>query len=929
LSRKTDIWLYKQSIFFCMPFRKNIIIPVICLLIASGSFFFFNQNYKSVSPLEEEGELPGALRAMDLWGDMRLYPHRTMHAASYSKAFEMSRGMSYAARMRMGMRLQANNTAPWVDLAPKNFAGRVLSMGFHPTNPDIMWVGSAAGGLWKTTNGGTGAANGINWQYVSTGFPVLGVSSIVVGSDGNTLYIGTGEIYKDPQSPIIGSGVTGSGHDRSFRGTYGIGILKSTDGGSTWTTSLDFSYSNAIAVMDMIMDPNNTNIIYAATTEGIYRTINGGLNWSLISIADNPRLAMDLEYKPGSSSILYASFGNFGTVGSGIYKCTNADADLPSFSRLTSGLPTTITGKIELAVTPAAPNNVYASIGHSPTETKDAEGFYRSTNEGTTWSGPAASNIIGQQGWYAHDIAVSRTSADTIYWGELDFYRTTTGSTASTTFGIRSSWSSWNVNDTIVGTLREGVNNGYVHADIHRILPSPHNTNTVFLLTDGGVFRSTDRGQTFQTLNGGLQTAQIYARAAVSASDPNFMLMGMQDNEGLVYVGKRGCRRVPNLGDGFHAAISSTNDNTCYIASYNLDVKKSTNRAVSFTNTPLAGFGNINGPITACFNAPFVLAPSNPSVVYGGTALLRKSTDALATVKVVGGTSNYMSGLYAPILTIAVSHQNSNRMYCSTTPSTTGTVIRSKLWRTVTTSDAFTEKTDITGTLPDRYYSDIAIDPTNDQRIAVTLSGFGSSHVFLSLDGGNNWTDIGQGLPDIPHNTVVFDPTHRDIIYVGNDQGVYYAQSVPLVGPIGTNYNLTWVSYNEGLGDGVLVSDIVTTNTRKLRLATYGRGLWERDMVAPANPTSLSNNELFEKEFIKIYPNPIGNEMKIGYQFNNLAGKVNVKIYNSNGALLLEAKELKSGEPINTTSLPKGQLILRIELPETKRKFSYKLIKSE
>ena len=823
---------------------KKILLPATALSVVLFLLFakFTSSNRQEQETLYKNKKLPGALKAMDLWGDMRMYPHTTMASRSFSRALEMSGRMSYAARMRMGMRLSASNTTPWTDLAPKNFAGRVLSIGFHPTNPNVMWVGSAAGGLWKTTNGGTGAANGINWQYVQTGFPVLGVSSIVVSPDGNTLFIGTGEVYKDPQSPTLGSGITGSGHDRSFRGTYGIGILKSTDGGITWTKSLDFTYSGSIAIMDMEMDPNNPSILYAATTQGIYRTTNAGLNWTLMSITGSPRLAMDLAYRPGSSTVLYATFGNFGTAGSGIYKTSTANAATPAFTKLATGLPASITGKIQLAVTPAAPSNVYASVGHSPTGTKDAEGFYRSTDEGNTWAGPAASNMIGQQGWYAHDIAVSRTSADTIYWGELDLYRSVNGRTTAVTFGIRSSWSSWNVNNTTVGTLQEGANNGYVHADIHRIVPSPHNTNTVFILTDGGVFRSADRCQTFQTLNGGLQTAQIYANAAVSSTDANFMLMGLQDNEGLVYAGAPGCRRVPNLGDGFHAAISPSNHNTCYIASYNLNVKKSTDKAVTFTNTPLAGFGDYNGSITACFNSPFVLAPSNSSVVYGGTSLLRKSTDALGTVTVIGGTTAYMSGLYSPILTMAVSHQNANKMYCSTTPSTSGTFIRSKLWRTVTTSTAFTEKTDITGNLPDRYYSDIAVDPTNDNRIAVTLSGFGSSHVYLSLDGGNSWTNIGAGLPDIPHNSVVFDPTNRDIIYVGNDQGVYYAQGVPLTGAPGTSYNLNWISYNEGLGDGVLVSDIVITNTRKLRLATYGRGLWERDMITPTPQTSFTVN---------------------------------------------------------------------------------------
>ena len=182
--------------------------------------------------------------------------------------------MSLQARATsLGMELP--NTAPWTELAPKNFAGRVLSIAFHPTNPNIMFVGTASGGIWKTTNGGTGGAGGINWQFVPTGFPVLGVSSIVINpANPNEIYAGTGEVYNNPTS--IGGGPTGAGHIRLFRGTYGIGIIKSVDGGLTWTKTLDFSSSSVKGVMDMWIHPTTPSTVWAGTTDGIYRTTNSG-----------------------------------------------------------------------------------------------------------------------------------------------------------------------------------------------------------------------------------------------------------------------------------------------------------------------------------------------------------------------------------------------------------------------------------------------------------------------------------------------------------------------------------------------------------------------------------------------------------------------------------------------------------------------------
>ena len=786
-----------------------------------GIVFSCKNGTKGEEEIDKDADTGEVLQAFDLWTAMRSYPNPTINASTFSRGYTMAQSMSINARSE-ALDMDLPTTAPWTELAPLNFSGRILSMAIHPTNANIMFVGSASGGLWKTTNGGTGAANGINWVNVPTGFPVLGIGAIAINpANGNEMYIGSGEVYtiSPPATGTVGHG----GPDRLFRGSYGIGILKSTNGGTTWSKVLDFAASNLKGVSDILIHPTITNTVFAATTDGIYRTTNGGTNWTLIH---NVVLANSLAFQPGNPDVLYAGVGNMGSTGVGIYKSTNANAATPTFTKLAGGLPATISGKIEIAVTPANSNYIYASIGNHPLVQTDPEGLYRSTDGGATWSlRNTNTTVIGGQGWYAHDIGVSRTNAELVLWGELNFFRSTDGGTNISQTGT---WSNWNVNNTTIGTLTEGSGTGYVHADVHAIVNSPHDPtgNTFFICTDGGLFRTTNGGSNFNTLNGGLNTSQIYGNAAISATDPDYMILGLQDNEAFVYFGAPGCRRIANLGDGFHAAINPSNDNIGFMESYYLRVRRTTNRSGTYGGTLITNGSGTNPAEPTCFNGPYVIAPSNPNVFYGGTVRVKKSTNINAGTPTISNANGgaVLAGANNPILALAVAPLSDQILYASTVPAGG---IRSKLWKTTNGATSFTE---ITGTLPDRYYSEIAVDPTNSNRLAVVLSGFGSSHVYISTNGGTSWCDIGGGLPDVPHNTLAFDPDNTTTLYVGNDLGVFYAGNVP-TGPLGASYFVPWTAYNDGFPDGVIASDIlITPSPRMLRLATFGRGLWEREM---------------------------------------------------------------------------------------------------
>jgi Secretion system C-terminal sorting domain len=766
-------------------------------------------------PAEEGEGKPIVLESFEQWTSMRSYPFEEIRAQGFARSH---------GNLRREMQMQALQpdqvtTAPWQALAPMNFAGRILCMAVNPTNANTIFVGSASGGLWKTTTGGTGGPGGISWTYVPTGFPVLGVGAIAINpQNGNEIYVGTGEIYNKNEK-----GVTPGGHIRTYRGFYGIGILKSTDGGATWTQSLSFTASNLEGVNDFVVNPQKPSTVYAATSDGLYRTFNSGANWTKIHAVV---MAMDLAMKPGDTNTLFVGSGNFGSIGNGIYRSTNAGAATPTFTRLTSGLPTSYTGMARIAIAPTNTTKMYASIGHDPgTTTK--YGLYVSTNGGTSWTKASTTNIINGQGWYAHDVVVDPANANTVYWSEIDIYRSTN---SGSTLSKRSSWSGWNLSNTTIGTTREGTSN-YTHADNHRLFFA---NGRLYTCTDGGLFSSTDAGTTWNSLNGGLQTAQIYPNISAGRTDPNYMLLGLQDNGTFVYRGVPGSARVIGA-DGFCTAIDPANDNIGFAQFYFFNVKKSTDKGATFPTTSYTN--NYNAQTIpnemACFNAPIIFANNNTNIMYGGTIYLKKSTNKGSTWT-NGNSGAVISGSNCPIINLAAAPTDDNVVYISTAP---GSGIRSRMF---VSTNGGTSVTNITGALPDRYYSKIAVDPYDKNRAVITLSGFGTSHVFLTYNAGASWTDIGAGLPDVPHNTVTFDPNNTSIIYVGNDIGVYFATDVPVSDP-GAAATLNWTPYNEGFTDATLVSDLLVTSNNKLRLATHGRGLWERDLaVSPSLGLQIS-----------------------------------------------------------------------------------------
>ena len=318
------------------------------------------------------------------------------------------------------------------------------------------------------------------WHKVPTGFPVLGVAAIAINpADTNELYIGTGEVYNDLN--------TGTGFAvRTTRGSYGIGILKSTDGGSTWNKSIDWAYDSLKGVQDIIINPINPSTVFAATTEGTYRSYNSGSTWTLIH---NVKMATDSLMMPDDTSQIFVAAGNSFSANPGIYKSLNNGN---SFTKITAGLPSTYSGKAMLDVCTSFPDVMYASIGEQLT----GLGLYKSVNKGISWTQINATDYQTYQGWYSHDVTVRQPRPDML-WNQPphDVWKLLDG-------GINlnqvSYWYNWDFSATTVGGSEGPFD--YVHADIHRLYRDPLDSYNIFLATDGGIFKSTDGGTTFERM---------------------------------------------------------------------------------------------------------------------------------------------------------------------------------------------------------------------------------------------------------------------------------------------------------------------------------------------------------------------------------------------------------------------------------------------
>ena len=722
----------------------------------------------------------------------------------------------------------------WTSLGPYSSPGgyaglgRINCVGFIAGDNNTLYVGAASGGIWKSPDGGT------NWTQLGDNNAVLGVSDIVAyrpASSPDVIYIATGD--RDGGSMwSLGGG--------QYNDNYSVGVLKSTDGGSTWnTTGLAFTASQKRTINRLLVLPSDNNTLYAATSAGLYQTINGGTNWTSLSA---PAVFIDLEFKPGTPSTMYGS-----TKTGSVYLSTNSGASWTATLTTTSNLRT------EIAVSANDPAVVYAVIANS---SYGLAGVYKSTNSGATFSqvfSGATKNMLnwdcssttsGGQGTYDLCIAADPADANIVFVGGVTTWKSSNGGTS---WGIINHWTS---------TYGCGVSE--VHADQH-CLNFQNGTSVLFEGNDGGLYKTTNSGSTWTYIGSGLATSQIY-RLGVSQTAANEYITGLQDNGTKAYLS--GAWQDVIGGDGFECAIDYADNNTLYGEGTYGSLKRSTNHGASWSPI-VTGLGG-----TATWCTPFAIDPNVSSTLYVGYQDVYKSINkGTAWTKI----SNW-AGTSLESLTLAPS--NSSYIYAATPTILYRTINGGTLW------------TNITGTLPtgsgDITY--ICVKNNDPNTVWVSLGGYNTTRIYQTIDGGTNWTNISAGLPSIPVMCVIQNKLNAAEVelYAGTDVGVYVKT--------GTN---PWSLFSTGLPN-VVVTELeirygADYATSKLRAATYGRGLWQSDLLESGvlNPSNFTAT-------------PAGSsEIDLAWALNPGSNNI-VLAFNSTSTF---------GLPVNGSAYPQGSTI--------------------
>ena len=825
-----------------------------------------NTSEKINPETENEKTTSGALESMQWMTQVRAYPETDIPSDKFYKAFEYSKENLQTVNNR-------DDLDQWKSIGPDNIGGRSLCVAVHPVDTNVIFIGASSGGLWKSTTGGTGASA---WTMINTGYPSSAVSYIAIDSaNPNVMYIGTGENY--------GYQLSENGLDiRVTRGMYGIGILKTTNGGNSWTKSLDWSYDNKRGVWRVLINPKNSNILYAATSEGIYKSVNAGGSWIQQL---NYKMVMDLKLNSSDTSVLYASIGNLTNnvplTDKGIFKSVNGGNN---WTKLTGGLPSAWSGRTTLELYKGNQNLVYASISNDFSYV----GYYKSSNAGLNWTNVNSSIPIGTQGWYNNGHLVKANDPNAILVGTINVEKSINGGTSFTT---KSDWSAWNEGAVPAGEP-EGPSD-FVHADVHYYESNPKDPNKIYIAADGGLYRSNDFGETYYSCNGGFVTSQFYAAFVNSYQDSLFSLGGLQDNRAAFYQGSDSWYKT-FYGDGMSCAVNSQNDNICYTEYTYGAIDKSTDGGVNWgAGSSPPGAGN---EANYCFVAPFICCPSNPNILYAAGKSVYKSTNSGSSwigpygTTVIGGTK---------ILSMYSSNTSVDSVYCG--------AVNGRIFRSVNAGLNWSNVTDSSIT-PDRYATDITVNPNRSNDIIVTYGGFGTGHVFRSTNAGNNWQNISGDLPDVPHHCVVMDPVYNQNIYVGSDLGVY----------VTTNSGANWHEYRTGMPYALAFDVTVVYPNRKLRVATYGNGIYERKLLEnPVSVNPVSNEIVSGYSLSQNYPNPFNPVTHLEFGISDL-GFVSLKVYDVMGKEIKTlVNEIKSAGnysmEFDGSDLPSGIYYYKIE----------------
>jgi len=695
--------------------------------------------------------------------------------------------------------------------------GRINCIAFHPTDPDIYWIGVAQGGVWKTVNGGE------SYTPLTDNLPILRISDIAVNPDNpDQIFIAVCDydyayyalMYRQLVTPI------------------GIGVYKTMDGGLNWEpTGLTFDLTELDKTMirRVLFHPTQPGVLLAGGVSGIFKSVDDGVTWSLV----HKDIIWDIEQDFNNGNVIYATTGTIrnrtGNPASLIKSTDFGD----SWTKLNTGWPNNLNiGRTEIGLTPESSDYVYV-VAANPSGT--FYGFYRSTDAGSTWEArntqaQNGSNILdGTQGWYDLAILVDPRNKEHVFVGGITFQVSIDGGSSWT----RSSIDNYGAADYST-----------IHVDQHQYKYNPVDKK-YYACHDGGVARtdtvipglgSDGRWATrWEERSNGMIITSFY-RIGLCEKFPGYVFGGAQDNS--FFYNRNGNWTSFGGGDGMECLIDPENPDILYASVQYGELYRSDDGGYSYLPVN-PSVGNEVGEWTT----PMIQDPNNPGTIFTGFGNVWKSInkgDSWSKISNFPAQSGYRRP--AEITAMAMYPGNSQTLYVAQGISYDSNVP----FRMRVTHDGGGQWYTITEGLPDSlYFESIAVNGNDSLDAWVTFGGFlPGQKVYRTRDGGIHWTNMSGDLPNIPVNSVVHQEGYGDdVVYIGTDAGVYYY----------TEESGTWTLYSNFLPN-VIISELeIHYASRKLYAATFGRGIWMTDLVQGAS--SLAQPE-FINSSLEVYPNP-------------------------------------------------------------------------
>lgn len=724
----------------------------------------------------------------------------------------------------------SNNFGNWSPLGPFSWVngdngynpgnGRINAINVDPNNSNIIYACASSGGLWKSNDAGT------TWNTNTDNLTILGTSDIAINpQNSNILYLATG--------------------DRDGLDTYGIGVLKSIDGGSTWQpTGLHSNIPTETFIVNCLaINNNNPNIIFAGTSSGLFRTEDAGTTWQEIITSGNFK---QIKINPLNPNTVFAADNKsfFRSYNSGL-----------TFECITEGLPTS-GSRIVFDVTPADSSYIYLMYANT---SGNFGGVYQSVDGGSSFTMKVDINTINllgydidglddaTQAWYDLALAVSPSNKLEIYTGGINIWKSTDGGT------------NWQNSSNWVYTTPST----YSHADIHSL---NFYGNTLYCGSDGGAF-SKNGNDVWSNISNGLNISQIYSFSN-SELNPNLITIGCQDN-GSNLLNFNQWTHIMGA-DGMKTIIDYSDQTLSFITYQYGAILRSDFYGEYITNI----FNPDDYSETSEWLTPYVLSHSTKYTMYVGcTNIYKTENGGVSWAK----TTDY-STIEFDVMAIAPTNDNIVIAY-------NGSVF-------IRTTDGGITWQPL-NTLIGGAITDIEFSNTDENIVYACLTSGHSSRVYKSVDCGTNFTQITKTLPALGSNCLALEDNDVNGIYLGMEFGVVY-----------TNDNLTeWIDFSENLPN-VKVTDIQhLSSINKVRLATFGRGVWESDTFNSS--VNIESSQLFSN--FKIYPNPAKENINI--EANNFS---KIVIYNSSGVLIKNFDNTSNTINFSTSNLVEGLYFVKV-----------------